>query len=99
MLTLSNILVHTHILVVESAAAPAASKLAKVTLSQFAEPKTDLIIHFSEDDDALDVTLVVWDFGGQKVSCTIYTSGIRLIMMRPTPRSSISRGRPVTSSC
>ena len=72
---------------VDPAAAPAASKLAEVTLSQFAEPRTDLIIHFSEDDEASDVTLVVWDFGGQKVSCTIYTSDIRLIMTRPTPRS------------
>ena len=84
---------------VDPAAAPAASKLVEATLSQFAEPKTDLIIRFSEDDDALDVTLVVWDFGGQKVSCTIYTSGIGLIIIRPTPRSSISRGQPVTFPC
>ena len=35
--------------------------------SQFAEAKSNLVLQFAEDDESA-ITLVVWDFGGQKVS-------------------------------
>ena len=35
--------------------------------SQFAEAKSKLVLQFGRDDESA-ITLVVWDFGGQKVS-------------------------------
>ena len=35
--------------------------------SQFAEAKSKLVLQFGQDDESA-ITLVVWDFGGQKVS-------------------------------
>ena len=41
--------------------------------SQFAEAKSNLVLQFAEDDESA-ITLVVWDFGGQKVSRVLCAS-------------------------
>ena len=50
------------------ASEPNTSELAIADMqSQFAEAKSNLVLQFAEDDESA-ITLVVWDFGGQKVS-------------------------------
>ena len=53
---------------------PKASKRAIEDMqSQFAEAKSNLVLQFAEDDESA-ITLVVWDFGGQKVSRVLCAS-------------------------
>ena len=44
------------------------SKLMKVARQRFKKAKTSLVMRFSRDGKS-GITLVVWDFGGQKVGC------------------------------
>ena len=39
--------------------------------SQFAKAKPELLLRFGADDDKSAFTMVVWDFGGQRVSCAL----------------------------
>ena len=39
--------------------------------SEFADAKSDLLLRFGADDESA-VTMVVWDFGGQRVSCVAW---------------------------
>ena len=39
--------------------------------SQFAEAKPELLLRFGADGDKSAFTMVVWDFGGQRVSCAL----------------------------
>ena len=46
---------------------------------QFKEAKSNLVLQFAEDDESA-ITLVVWDFGGQKVS-GVHTVSIADMML------------------
>ena len=39
--------------------------------SEFTDAKSDLLLRFGADDESA-VTMVVWDFGGQRVSCVAW---------------------------
>ena len=39
--------------------------------SQFANAKSELLLRFGAENDKSAFTMVVWDFGGQRVSCVL----------------------------
>ena len=47
------------------------SHAMKDMCSQFAKAKPELLLRFGADDDKSAFTMVVWDFGGQRVSCAL----------------------------
>ena len=47
------------------------SRALKDMCSEFADAKSDLLLRFGADDESA-VTMVVWDFGGQRVSCVAW---------------------------
>ena len=50
----------------ETAPEPSYSLLMKIASRRFKEAKSNMVMRFSGDNQS-DMTLVVWDFGGQKV--------------------------------
>ena len=50
---------------------PTDSRALEEMYSEFADAKSDLLLRFGADDESA-VTMVVWDFGGQRVSCVAW---------------------------